>query len=224
MAKWTVRSQSQSARNGTTTATFTMTQPTAGSFLTAIFSGAVTFTAPTGWTLERSAVNNGGLYLFTKASAAGTETTITSTMNGSDYATGAVFYEFPSGSTIAGSLGKTAAGSSAFSGAALTGLTSSAKLLVGVGSQVNNAASAISWSAWSNSAVEDTDVFAQRSVTDGYGLGIAYLEDSVLTGWTPTATITGTTVSAEAITFAVNVAGGGAAPATPPIIVLAPRR
>lgn len=224
MAKWTVASLSQQARNGTTSHTFTFTQPAAGSFLVAVVAGPVTFTTPTGFTQVQSAVNAGGQYLFTKASATGSETSITCTTNSANFPAVARIYEFPSGSTILGSLSKVNAGQASFSGAALTALGSSVKLLVGVGSQAATSGTTPTWSAWSNSAVEDTDVNAPFSGNDGYSLGIAYLEDSVLTGWTPTATITsGSLQGAEAITFAVSVAAGGA-PATPPILTMQTRR
>lgn len=205
MSKWINRSLSQHAADGTSVSTFPFTQPAAGNLLIAVAYGSVTFTTPSGWSQVRSAVNYGGLYIFTKT-ADGTETSFSCTNNASNYATVAVVYEFPSGSTLIASASKTnASGTAAFTGAALTGLTGT-NLLMSVGGICDSSSSAVSWSGWSNSAIEDTDVCVPRGTNDGYGLGIAYLEDSALTSWTPTATIANPPSStAEAATLAVNV-------------------
>lgn len=225
MTIWATRSLSQQARvGGSTTHTHTFTQPSAGQLLYAICMGAVTFTTPSGWTLQQSAVNNGGMYLFSKT-ATGSETSLTTTVNGANYPSVAVIYAFPSGSTAGLSANKINAGTGSYVGAALTGLTGTNYLGVAGNQNNDRTATNASWGSWSNSAIEDTDVSVVQVTTDGYSAGTAYLEDSVLTSWTPTATVTsfgGT--SAEAITFAVSVGAGGGAPAIPPIIVLAPRR
>lgn len=221
MAIWTTRSLSQQAR-GTTAVTFTFTAATAGSRLLEVVCGPVTFTTPAGWTAVNSAVNIGGLYVFTKV-AAGGETSTAHTINATNEPTVAVVYEFPSGSTVGPSATKTSSGTTSISGAALSGLTGTNLLFSFVGAADSSSGGTTGFSAWSSSAVEDTDVAADWSSNDGYRFGAAYLEDSVLTSWTPTATQAAGSATAESLTVAVNVAGGAVAPALP-IIVLAPRR
>jgi hypothetical protein len=222
VAKWITRSLSQVARNGTTAITHTFTPASAGSLLYAVCVGSVTYTLPTGWTLVNSAVNNGVVYVWRKTATAG-ESSFATTGSGSNFPSTAVIYEFASGSTVGSSAQKINSGTSSFSGAALTGLGASAKLIIGTGGHDHTQGTIPTWSAWSSSAVEDVDNGFANGATPGHTLGVAYLEDSVLTGWTPTATITGPgTSSAESVVFSVNVAGA-TAPALP-IIVLAPRR
>lgn len=221
MALWTTRSLSQQAR-GTTSVTFTFTAATAGNLLVEVVYGPVTFTTPAGWTLVNSAVNIGGLYVFRKV-AAGGETTTTHTINATSTPTVAVVYEFPSGSTVGVSATKTASGTTAITGAALTGITGTNTLFALVGASDTSSGGTTGFSAWSSSAVEDTDVAADWVTTDGYRFGDAYLDASALTSWTPTVTQTAGSASAESITMAVNVTGGVAAPALP-ILIMPPRR
>lgn len=224
MAKWINRSLSQVARNGTTTITHTFTAATAGSLLYAVCGGSNVLTTPTGWTLVNSSVNLGGLYVFRKTATAG-ESSFATTINTANFPSTAIIYEFGTGSTAGTSAQKTNSGIGTFSGAALTGLGAGAKLIIGAGNcDVNSTTTLPSWSAWSSSAVEDTDTGFLAAATNGHSVADAYLEDSVLTGWTPTATVTNPSVQAESITFSVNAVGGGATAPALPIIVLAPRR
>src|SRR6478752_3702729 len=100
MSSWvnrTVLSGSSVDPNGTTSHTCTFTAATSGNFLVAVVAGGVTSTTPSGWTLVTSAINNAGLYVFTKTASA-SESSFTTTHNGSNYPILGVVYEFYAGS------------------------------------------------------------------------------------------------------------------------------
>lgn len=209
------------ARNGTTSHTVTPSStgtvvagaaftPTAGRLLLCIVEGAVTSTTPSGWTLPTngSAINNTGLYLFTKTAAGGDS--ITTTHNGSNYPIVVTFIEFPAGSTFV----KAAAATSV----ALAGANPTLSALTGTNwlgaAKATGLSSGLTYSAstWSGSPtpapIVDTGV--AYATTDGYGFTIAEANASTASSWAPTATMAGSgLINAEALTFAVNVAAGG---------------
>lgn len=207
MVQWVNRSLVQAPRNGTTTHTVAFTAASAGNLLVAVAEGAVTSSTPTGWTLPAggSAVNNTGLYVWYKTATAG-EASFTTTHNGSNYPVGFLIYEFAAGSTFVKSIAGTGLSASA-ANPNLTGLTGT-NLLYGAGGDgiVSGTVSAV-WSG-TGSPVEDLDLSVPASGTDGYWLGVAYVESSTATSFQPTATLTGSNATKEALTFAVNVATG----------------
>lgn len=209
------------ARNGTTSHTVdpsttgtvvagTAFTPTAGRLLLCLVEGAVTSTTPSGWTLPTngSAVNNTGLYVFTKA-AAGSDT-ISTTHNGSNYPIVVTFFEFASGSTFvkaATATSVTLAGANpTISSLTGTNWLGAAKA-TGVSSGLTYTSS--TWSTGTPTPVEIIDTGVAFATTDGYGFTVAEANASTATSWTPTGTMTGSgLLNCEALTFAVNVATG----------------
>jgi hypothetical protein len=208
MVQWVNRSLVQAPRNGTTSHTVSFTPATSGNLLVAIAEGAVTSTTPTGWTLPAngSSVNNTGLYVWYKTATA-SESSFTTTHNGSNYPAGFVIYEFAAGSVFVKSATANNLATSA-ANPALTGLTGTNLTygVIGVDDTASNAYTSTVWSG-TGSPVEDVDLAVADSGTDGYGLSVAYVESNTATSFQPTgnATQTGTPVAKEALTFAVNV-------------------
>jgi hypothetical protein len=204
VAKWVNRTQVAGTEGGNTTATYTFTQPAAGNLLLAVVYGAVTSTTPAGWTLVQSAVNNGGLYVFSLASAVGTETSFQSTHNGDgNYPTVAVIYEFPNGTSITTSAAGTNLNSIDPALPTVSGLSGTHLLQTFCGEVISSSSAPASFSSWSDSAVEDTDTGVVGP--SGYSLGSAYLEDSALASWSPTAHVIDVGASAEGVTVALSV-------------------
>lgn len=217
MATWLNHVALTGPRNGTTThtvdpstgtvvagSTFT---PTAGRLLVVLAYGAVTSTTPAGWTLPTngSAVNSGGLYVWTRT-AAGSDT-FSTTHNGSNYAVSFDIYEFAAGSTFVSCASATGVAVTGGAGPTLSGLTGTNWIAGAVG-QVNNTVSTYTTS-WST-GVEAADSSVAQAVTDGYNYGLTYLEDSVLTSASAAATTTfGAGPTVERLMFAVNVSGAG---------------
>lgn len=208
MVQWVNRSLIQAPRNGTTSHTVSFTPATSGNLLVCVAEGAVTSTTPTGWTLPAngSAVNNTGLYVWYKTATA-SESSFSTTHNGSNYPAAFVVYEFLAGSAFV----KSATANNLATGAAnpaLTGLTGTNLTFgaIGVDDTASNAYVSTAWSG-TGSPVEDVDLAVADSGTDGYGLSVAYVESNTATSFQPTgaATQTGTAVTKEALTFAVNV-------------------
>lgn len=201
--------------------------PTAGNLLVCVVEGAVTSTTPSGWTLPTggSAISNTGLYVWYRT-AAGSDS-ISTTHNGSNYPVIFHFFEFASGSTFVKSAAATGV---ALSDAqpTLSGLTGTNLIMAAAGGNMANGTGTIS-AGWGSGAVEETDTsvaFIPGS-TDGYFYTLGYLEDSVLTSVAVSLTVTssGGVGNLERLTWAVNVAaGGGGAPATPPLLIMQTRR
>jgi hypothetical protein len=203
VAKWLNRSLIQAPRNGTNAHTVTFTPPAAGNLLLALVEGPVTSTTPTGWILQASAINNTGLYAWTKTATAA-ESSFTTTHNGSNYPIGVVVYEFAAGSAWVAGVSSTG-GSAGAPNPMLSGL-SGANLLFGAVGDGNATGATISavWSA-TPSPVADVAVSELPVGTDGYWFGVAYAEDSTAASYQPTATLTNPGGTKEALTFAVNV-------------------
>lgn len=229
MALWLNHVAIAAPRNGTTTHTVdpsggsvvvgTSFTPTAGRLLVCVVEGSVTSTTPSGWTLPSggSAINNTGLYVFTKT-AAGADT-VTSTHNGSNYAVVFHFFEFAAGSTFVGSQSATGVNGTSGTGPSLTGLTGT-NLLFGVyaAGVASGSGAAVSWSA----GVELIDTQVASAATDGYSYSLTYLEDSVLTSWNGGTHTTTHPTAAERLTFGVKVSAS--APAAIPTLVMATHR
>lgn len=99
---WVNMTEGTAARNGTASHTINFTPAAAGSLLIAVMAGAVTHTAATpGWTKQLNATVFTEIALFSMT-AAGGESSLQVTHNGSNYPVEWVVYEFPAGSTFAG--------------------------------------------------------------------------------------------------------------------------
>lgn len=194
--------------------------PTAGRFLVAIIAGPVTSSTPSGWVLPSlaSAVNNNGLYCFTKASAAGSDT-MTTTHNGDGtYPTVCEFLEFPSGTTFVGANfvnnASSAAGTASPSVTGLTGVN------LHIGAVAFPAEVGNVWT-WNNTELTDVAVGSTSPKWVEYTSG--YTEDSAASSTSMTASRTPSGTTCERITIVLNVAASGS-PALPPPLVMATRR
>lgn len=205
MVAWLNRTVVQAPRNGTSSHTVDFTPAAAGRLLVCVVEGAVTSTTPTGWTLRASAVNNTGLYVWSKTAAAG-ESQFVTTHNGANYPVGFTVYEFPAGAAWGTSAQGSGVGHSSAS-PTLSGLTGT-NLLCAVYGQVNDSATARTLT-WAAPYVEDVDVNTVLSGTDGYLLGVAFLEASTLTSTSPTPTNSAGGLTTERVTFAMTMPAGG---------------
>lgn len=175
--------------------------PTAGRLLVVIAYGSVTSTTPSGWTLEASAINSGGLYIWSRT-AAGSDT-FSTTHNGSNYECIFTILEFPAGSTYFSDITAT---NTTDTGANpnLTGLTGT-KWVAGAKALNTNAATS---GVWTSPVVELCDSSQVSAPTDGCWLSVGYVEDSVAASFQPTCTRSGGVGTSESATFAVTVATG----------------
>ena len=209
MTKWIRRTVDQQGDNGTNSHTFTFPAATAGNFLMAIGYGQVTFSTPTGWTLRASAVNFGGLYVWTKTASAG-ESSFTTTHNGSGWKAVLAVYEFASGTTWGTASGAFVGWNA--QGPTLTGLTGTNLLIGAMGVATTNTSIAhnVSWSSPTGTIVEDVDVnaFATSGTdTDGYTFSDAYIEGSTSSSFTATGQITtGDGTGKESLSIALKPA------------------
>jgi hypothetical protein len=217
---WVRSSLAQAAPNGGTSNTYSFLPADAGNLLVAVGYGSVTFTTPTGWTLQSTQVTNGGLYVWSKT-ATGGESSFASTHNGSNYPTAVVVYEFLAGSTFTAALnGTTGSAATAASQSstlpALTLAANSNNTVFGVmGMDAGQLAGMTGSTTWTGPAglAGDVDLLMPGSTTDGYYLATGALQGTATTSCTPTATTTNNKsyfVIREAITFAVTVAPPGA--------------
>lgn len=193
--------------------------PTAGRLLVAVVNASVTCygpspgTAPSGWTLPTggAAVNNSGLYVFWKIAAGGD--TLVMNHNGSDYPAGVTIFEFDSAyefkaAVAATSVGKTAANPD------LTGLSGTNEVFGAKGfcMEASSVNAAYAWSG-TGPPIEVVDTYvAPGGSTDGYALGVAFVQGYTGSSWQPTASLSGTNGSVpntEAITFAVGLVASG---------------
>lgn len=200
----TVLSGSSVNANGTTSHTCSFTPATSGNFLVAIVGGAVTSTTPSGWTLVTSAINNCGLYVFTKTASAG-ESSFSTTHNGSDYAIQGIVYEFYAGTSAIGSNSATALGSGTQTGPQVTGLSGTYTTFA---ARTQNDSSGITASStvWTTPAIEDYDVLVSKGANDGVYLTIAYEDSQGGPSFNPSATLsTNVGTTQEAIAFALSV-------------------
>jgi hypothetical protein len=190
----------------------TLFTPTAGRFLLCVVEAAVTSTTPTNWTLPASgsAVNVTGLYVWYRASAAGSDA-ITTTHNVTNYPAIFDFYEFASGSTFGTSTQATAVSNGGGAGPVLSGLTGTnwTAGAAGMGINTTTGTASVVWS----SGTELVDSFVLNSGTDGYSYSLTYTPDNTATSQSYAATYTLTTNSAtvERLVFAVKPAGSAAA-------------
>ncbi len=218
MVVWTNRAVFQAPRNGTNSHTINPASttdlvsgaaftPTAGRRLVVVVEGAVTSTTPSGWTLPSggSAISESGLYVWYRTAAGGD--TFATTHNGSNYPVIFAVYEFPAGSTFVKSVSGTGV-SNTGANPNLTGL-SGTNLIVGAKATVMTSGWTYGGAVWSSGYTEDYDGSVPFSSTDGYWLTVAAQEGVTASSAQPTATISGTAFTAEALTFALNVPAGG---------------
>lgn len=217
MSSWsnrTVLAGSSTARNGTTSHTCAFAQPAAGALLLATVAGAVTSTTPAGWSLVKSAVNNSGLYLFSKV-ATGSETSFSTTHNASNYPISGEVFEFPAGSTVQASI--IAVNQNDTTGTAtLSGLTGTYTRMA-ANSQANSSTSGVTSVAWAAPSVEDDDESTIKVATDGVAYSLAYDDASSGASFAVSRAVTGGSANGnEIIAWAVNVAAvsGGTTPVT----------
>jgi hypothetical protein len=207
-------------RNGTTTHTVTPSSgtvaagtlftPTAGRFLLCAVEAPVTSTTPTSWTLPAggSAVNISGLYVWYRASAAGSDS-ISTTHNVTNYPAIFDFYEFAAGTTFSGSVSATGVALSGGAGPTLTGLTGT-NWIAGAAAQANSnvADGAVSWNA--GTELVDSDI--AFATTDGYLYSLTALDSSAATSQSFAATLTGSSGNTvERLVFAVKPPAAAAA-------------
>ena len=209
---WTNNSGGTSARNGTTSRSipFGFTA-TAGRELVVIVAGSVTNTV-SGWTERLQPLGSGELSVFTKT-AAGGETSISVTNNGSNYPEAYEVYELPSGSTW---INGTSISDANDTFPTLTGLPGSTGVIVfSAYSRVASSATQTFSAVWGGSFVEDQDSIIVGTPTDGTAFTIAHQLN--VTGTSITPTITPTTnisaaVSRQKVVFAYSVPLGPSAP------------
>ncbi len=185
---WLHKAQAIAPRNGTTshTVSFGFT-PAAGSLLVLIVSGGVTHTVA-GWTERLQPVNSGELSLFTKT-AAGNESGVTITHNGSNYPIGWLVYEFPAGSSWT-----TGAGSNPTNDTwpAITGLPGAGNPQVVIAARARNtiATDATGSQVWNAPWVEDADLVAAGGATDGTYLTVGHMINVSAASITPSSAAT----------------------------------
>lgn len=218
MVSWVNRAVFQAPRNGTASHTIDPAStvglvagaaftPTAGRLLVVVVEGAVTSSTPSGWTLPSggSAISYSGLYVWYRTAAGGD--TFATTHNGANYPVIFAVYEFPAGSTFVKSASVTGV-SNTGANPNLTGL-SGTNLIFGVKGAAMTSGETYGGAVWSSGYVEDYDDSVPFSSTDGYWVTIAAREGVTTSSAQPTATISGTSFTAEALTFAVNVPATG---------------
>lgn len=233
MVVWLNRAIFQLPRDGTAVSTVTPSSatglvdgaaftPTAGRLLVVVMGAAVTSTgtsggggttAPAGWSggaasAGYNAVNHMGLYLFHKTATGGD--TLTAYHNAANYPVLAAVYEFPAGSTVAGSVAAVGVARAGGANPNLTGLSGAHTVMaVKTFPETGAYTGSYTWSG-AGTPVEDWDLRAAGSPTDGYQATLAYVDAFTGTSWQPTAAWSGSgpDVTAEALTFAITVAAG----------------
>lgn len=207
MSQWvnrTVLTGSSADQNGTTSHTCTFTPAAAGNLLVAIVGGAVTSTTPSGWTLVTSAINNCGLYVFTKTATLG-ESSFSTTHNGSDYAIQGIIYEFFAGSSCIGSNSSSSISSGSQTGPQVTSLSGTYTRFAARTMCISSPTAAASTS-WTTPTIEDYDVLTPKTNTDGVYLTVAYDDSQIGSSFNPSANVTSNTgTTLEAIAFALSV-------------------
>lgn len=186
MSRWTRRTQVSVL--GTTTAVANFPAPAVGALLVAFAASATTLTTPSGWALADSSVTTGAAYLWTKT-AAGSETSLTTTLSPSGHPVNVVIYEFPPGTTLISTADQELA-STGVASAGLTGMTADPKLLLHFGAftSANNTdpAYGLSWDSAPANAITDSWIgLGGPGGSVASKLLAGYLEDSILTSWQP---------------------------------------
>lgn len=201
----TVLSGSSVDANGTASHTCTFTAATAGNFLIAVVSGSVTFTTPSGWTLATSAVNNCGLYLYTKTASSG-ESSFSTTHNASNYPIQGIVYEYAAGTSVIGTNSINAiTGSGSVTGPQVTGLSGTYTRFAVRTKNISSTTHTASC-VWATPGIEDSDVLVPKVVEDGVYMTVAYDEGQTGSSFNPSADITSNSgTTAEAIAFALLV-------------------
>jgi len=201
----TVLSGSSVDPNGTNSHTCSFTAATSGNLLVAVVAGSVTFTTPSGWTLLESSVIYSALYVFYKTASA-SESSFSTTHNGSDFPIRGVIYEFAAGSTIIGTTGKDDTGPAGLDGPICTGLDGNYTRFAARAWNLTSTNSTGSVS-WGLPTIEDYDVYTpDTGSANGIALSIAYDSESTGPSFTPSSTYTVTNTvaaSSQNISFAV---------------------
>jgi hypothetical protein len=173
-----------------------------------VFEGAVTATTPASWTLPTNgdAVNNSGLYVWYRASAAGSDS-ITTTHNGSGYPCVFDFYEFSAGTTFVGVVRDTAASITGVN-PNLTGLTGTTNIVMAAKAMTESSGGPVTLPSvsWNLSTTESLDYYVlSDGVTTGYVLSTCYRTGYSSASFQPTGTYTtSASGTCEALTWAVK--------------------
>lgn len=213
-----IEQQNSGTTAATTPATFNATLPvgtTTGRQLVIIVSADATVATPAGFTLDRSQVNNNGHYVFRKATASG-ETSWTFTPSAS--ASAAWWAGEISGLTstpldVTISAGTASAVSSQSTGTTATTTQANALAIASVGTSNGVNAVIVTQSGWTNSFVEQADVFTTKAAPTNVGVGVATKALSATGTQTSTATLS-EPVAATGI-MVVYKESGAAAPLPP---------
>lgn len=226
MAKWLNHCAiaSSTSGSGSTTETYdpssvgsgtltvgTLFTPTAGRLLVAVIYGQVTSSTPSGWTLPSngSAINAGGLYVMYRT-AAGSDTFTTVHNGNGTYPTHIHFYEYAAGSTFVASASSVNTGPTA-AGPTLSPLTGTNLLfgVIGQNSSADAGGPTVEQFTWAT-GTEILDYHLGDSSNGGKSINFteSYLEDSVLTSASFTASAASFGGNPEKLTYAVNVAVG----------------
>ncbi len=171
--------QQDSGHTGTATPTsYSVTLPsgtTSGRTLVIIVASGATVSTPSGFTLDKSQVNNTGHYVFRKATSAA-ETSWT--VNPTSGASGAWWVAEISGLDAAPLDVSASAGVGFDTSSQTTGTTSATtqanELAIGSVTSNNAAnATAVTLSGWTNSFVEQADTCSTKPTANNIGLGVA---------------------------------------------------
>lgn len=187
MTKWIRRTLVPLASNGTTTQVAAFPEPEAGNFLLAVASAWPSLTTPTGWTAQDVVDGDSTLAVWTKT-AVGDETSLSTTLGTTNNPAHVAVYEFPPGTTIIDSATETAVARSGVAAAVLSGLPGTAKLLMHLAGYVGETEVLPNPTpSWADATI--TDFWSGQSGASGTlstRTLSGYLEDSVLTDWSPT--------------------------------------
>lgn len=192
--------------NGTINHTCTFASATSGNLLIAIIAGAVTSSTPPGWNLLVSALNNTGLYVFTKT-ATSNENSLTTTHNAANYAIRGIVYEFPASTTVIGSNSEINASGGTISSPGLVGLTGTYTLFAARSHGLTTPSGMVQI-GWSTPSLKDYEEYVGSSSNDGVGLSIASQQNMTASSvsclytmmWDNTASDTG-----ESVIFALSM-------------------
>jgi hypothetical protein len=187
--------------------------PTAGRLLMCVAEGAVTSTTPAGWALPAngSAINNTGLYVWTKTAAGGD--TLSTTHNGNSYPVSFSIFEFAAGTSFV-KAAKATAVANGVANPSITGLVGPLLVMAAAAGGDTTVGGTVVSATWDSPNLEALDYNRDRAAggNDGFWLGIVYQEAYAGATYAPTPTVSGTVASHERLTWALQLAAGGPTP------------
>lgn len=208
MSKWIQKSVVTTSAAGAN-ATIAFTASAVSSVLVAVVASNTVLSTPTGWTLERAAVDSQALYVWTKTASAG-ENQLVTTRGVAGIAITAIIYELPATSTVIASTAQTGFNLSGVAVTGLSGMTSDPKLLMHYASYAPSNSSVVADIAFDDATIVDVNSKAFSSSSEVILQLSGYLEDSTFTAWAPrvlVGDVTGGNLggSSERITIAFNL-------------------